>query len=405
MIADARSRSRSRGTQPHPRSLERTERADIGLVIRRFDWVLFAATAVLLAYGLWAIAGITRNDIAGNPRYFVTRQLIFAGVGVAGFCATSLIDTDLYRRAHRLIYGGFVGIMAIVLLAGAAARHSRRWIDFGPFRFQPSEFGKLLIVLALAGFLADRARRGERRTVLATLALAAGPILLVFIQPDLGTALVFMAAVLALLFCAGIRWSTAIALGGIIVVVVLLALWLLPAAGVHVLHDYQVARLTGFLHPDHDPSGSTYNITQSITSVGAGGIDGRGVTGATQTTLNYLPEHATDFAFAALSEQRGFVGAAFLLVLYLVVVWRGLKLMTSARDPYALLVAGGIVVAFVFQVFVNVGMTIGIAPITGIPLPFVSVGGSSLIANLLAMGVLQSIHARGRTGRGRRPLR
>ena len=399
MITDVRTR------HSRARELERSERAELGLVIRRFDWVLFAATAGVLAYGLWAIAGITQHDIPGNPRYFVSRQLIFAAVGVAGFAVTSLLDTDLYRRAYRLIYAALIGVMAIVLVAGAAARHSRRWIDLGPFRFQPSEFGKLLIVLALAGFLADRARNGERRTVLATLALAAGPILLVFSQPDLGTALVFLAAVAALLFCAGIRWSSLLLLGALFSVLVLAVLWLLPAAGVHLLQGYQVARLTGFLHPAHDPSGTTYNVTQSITAVGAGGLDGRGVAGATQTTLNYLPEHATDFAFAALSEQRGFVGAAFLLVLYLVIVWRGLKLMTSARDQFAMIVAGGIVVAFIFQVFVNVGMNIGIAPITGIPLPFVSVGGSSLIANLLALGVLQSIHARGRTGRGRRPLR
>lgn len=393
-----------RGSRGRP--FERSERAAIGLVVRRFDWVLLTATAALLAYGLWAIAGITQHDIPGNPRYFVTRQLVFAAVGVVGFVVTSLIDTDLYRRHHRVLYAGLLGMMTIVLVAGAAARHSRRWIDLGPFRFQPSEFGKVLIVLALAGFLADRARRGgERRTVLTTIGLAAGPILLVFLQPDLGTALVFLAAATAVLFCSGIRWSSVIVLTLLGALLVLAVLWLLPAAGVHVLHEYQVARLTGFLHPGHDPSGSTYNVTQSITAVGAGGLDGRGVSGATQTTLNYLPEHATDFAFAALAEQRGFVGAAFLLVLYLVVVWRGLRLMTAARDPFAMIAAGGIVVGIVFQIFVNVGMSIGIAPITGIPLPFVSVGGSSLIANLLALGVLQSIHARGRTGRGRRPLR
>ncbi len=399
MIAAARTRN----SRAH--DLERSERAELGLVIRRFDWVLFAATAALLAYGLWAIAGITQHDVPGNPRYFVSRQIIFAGVGIAGFCVTALIDTDLYQRAHRVIYAGLVGVMAVVLVAGAAARHSRRWIDLGPFRFQPSEFGKLLVVLAVAGFLAERSRKGERRTVVAALGLGAGPTLLVFIQPDLGTALVFLAALAALLFCAGVRWRTLLALGLVFGALVLAVLWLLPAAGVHLLQEYQLARLTGFLHPAHDPSGSTYNVTQSITSVGAGGLSGRGVAGATQTTLNYLPEHATDFAFAALSEQRGFLGAAFLLVLYLVVVWRGLRLMNQARDSFAMIVAGGIVVAFIFQVFVNVGMNIGIAPITGIPLPFVSVGGSSLIANLLAMGVLQSIHARGRTGRGRRPLR
>jgi rod shape determining protein RodA len=166
-----------------------------------------------------------------------------------------------------------------------------------------------------------------------------------------------------------------------------------------VLKPYQVHRLTQFMNPSSDPRGATYNITQSITTVGAGGVHGRGVAGSTQTNLDYLPEHRTDFAFASLAEQRGFLGAAFLLCLYLLVVWRGLRIVTLARDHFSALVAGGIVVAFLFQVFVNVGMTMGIAPITGIPLPFVSVGGSSMIANLVAMGVLLAIYARGRERR------
>jgi rod shape determining protein RodA len=359
--------------------------------------VLFAATAGVLAYGLWAIAGITGYDIPGDPRYFLERQFVFAGIGIVGFAVASLIDTDRYRRGHRAIYTGLVLAMAVVLVAGAVSRGARSWLDIGPFRFQPSEFGKLLLVLAVAGLVADRARQGERRTVLVALGAGAIPILLVFAQPDLGTA--------AVLFCSGIRWSTVTLLAAAAGLATLMVLWLLPAAGVEVMQEYQRDRLTAFLHPDRDPAGTTYNLTQSITAVGAGGLSGRGVDGATQTTLNYLPEHATDFAFAALAEQRGFVGAAPLLLLYLVIVWRGLKLMLSARDAYAMIVAGGIVGALVFQIFVNVGMNIGIAPITGVPLPFVSVGGSALIANLLAMGVLQSIHARGRTGRGRRPLR
>jgi rod shape determining protein RodA len=167
-----------------------------------------------------------------------------------------------------------------------------------------------------------------------------------------------------------------------------------------VLKGYQKARLIGFLHSDKDPSGTTYNVTQSITAVGSGGATGRGVAGATQTSLKFLPEHATDFAFASLAEQKGFLGAAFLLMLYLLVVWRGLKVVASARDAFSAIAAGGIVFAFLFQILVNVGMTIGIAPVTGIPLPMVSVGGSSMIANLLAIGILQAIHVRGR-GRGR----
>jgi rod shape determining protein RodA len=178
------------------------------------------------------------------------------------------------------------------------------------------------------------------------------------------------------------------------VVAALSVLWLLPSAGVNVLKPYQTARLTGFTHPANDPRGATYNLTQSITAVGAGGLRGRGVQGATQTRLDYLPEHATDFAFASLSEEHGFFGASILLLLYLLVVWRALKIVTSARDLFCAVVAGGIAFMFLFQVFVNSAMTMGIAPITGIPLPFVSVGGSSMITNFLALGILQAIYMR-----------
>src|SRR5581483_840776 len=224
-------------------------------------------------------------------------------------------------------------------------------------------------------------------------------------QPDLGTALVYGAVLLAVLFLAGIRWLHLAAIGVVLAVVASGVLWWLPAAGIDVLKPYQRERIVGFVNPSSDPRGSTYNINQSITSVGAGGLKGRGVENATQTSLNYLPEHATDFAFASLAEQRGFVGAAVLLLLYLFVVWRGLKVTAIARDPFCAIAAGGIVFMFVFQVFVNVGMTIGIAPITGIPLPFLSVGGSSMVTNLLALGILQSIHARSVGPRRRRSRR
>jgi rod shape determining protein RodA len=286
--------------------------------------------------------------------------------------------------------------MLFVFLAAPLTRGSRRWLDLGFFRFQPSEFGKLLFVLAIAGFLAERSRRlNEPRTILTALGLAAVPVGLVFIQPDFGTALVYGAALAAVLFIAGTRWLALGALGALLLIAAVSVLWLLPSVGVHVLKPYQTSRLTGFTHPNADPSDATYNVAQSITSVGAGGFRGRGVLGATQTSLAFLPEHATDFVFASLAEQRGFVGASILLCLYLLVVWRGLRVITVARDLYSAIVAGGIVVGFLFQIFVNIGMTMGIAPITGIPLPFVSVGGSSMIANLTAMGVLLSIHARG----------
>jgi rod shape determining protein RodA len=219
---------------------------------------------------------------------------------------------------------------------------------------------------------------------------------LVFVQPDVGTAMVYAAAFAAILFVAGVRWLHLGVLVAVAVFIVTSVLWIAPAGGVHILKPYQVDRLTGFFHPNSDPADATYNIVQSKNAIGAGQLNGRGVNGATQTTLHFLPEHHTDFVFASLSEERGFVGASILLGLYLLVVWRGLRVIAIARDPFSAIVAGGIVFALLFQIFVNVGMTMGIAPITGIPAPFLSVGGSSMIANLVAVGILLAIHARAR---------
>jgi rod shape determining protein RodA len=267
-----------------------------------------------------------------------------------------LIDPEIYHRFEKQIYVGTLLLFVFVFLAGTVARGSKRWIDLGFFRFQPSEFGKLLIVLALAGFLADRFRRmNELRTSLTAIALALPPMLLVFVQPDIGSALVYAAALVGVLLVAGVRWLHLTIFAAIAVVLAMSVLWWLPSAGTPVLKSYQTSRLTGFFHPDQDPRGSTYNVAQSITAVGSGGATGRGVAGATQTSLRFLPEHATDFVFASLAEQRGFFGAGVLLMLYLLVVWRGLKAVAGARDPYSAIVAGGIIFAFLFQIFVNVG--------------------------------------------------
>ena len=374
------------------RTRREPEAVGLGGVLRRLDWLLLLALVGVVGYGLWAIDGITRHDVGGSA---VTRQGLYAGVGALVFVAVIFIDPDRYRRLHRPIYFGTLGLMLFVLLAGAATRGSRRWIDVGFFTFQPSEFGKVLFVLALAGLIAERSRSiTSTRAPLGVLGYGILPIILVFIQPDIGTALVYSAALAAVLFVAGVRWLHLGVLAAVAVIGALAVLWLLPAAGVNVLKPYQADRLTGFTHPDNDPRGATWNLRQSITAVGAGGLRGRGVLGATQTRLNYLPEHATDFAFASLAEERGFFGASILLLLYLLIVWRALKVVTGARDLFSAVVAGGIAFMFLFQVFVNSAMTMGIAPITGIPLPFVSVGGSSMITNLLAMGILQSIYMR-----------
>ena len=366
-------------------------------LVARLDWVLLAAAAGLVAFGLWAISGITTHDVPGDPDYFVTRQIIFASVGVVLMVGVIFIDPAYYQRWKAGLYGLMIGLMVLVELVGTVARGSRRWIDVSFFRFQPSEFGKLLFVLFIAAFLADRIRRIEdARTPLLAIALAVPPVLLVFLQPDLGSGLVYVAALGACLFVAGTRWLHFGVLVALTIVAVTAALWILPAAGVQVLKEYQADRLTGVLDPEDDPQGTTWNQRQSITAVGSGGFSGRGVDEATQTRLDYLPEHATDFAFASLAEQRGFVGAAVLLLLYLLVVWRGLKVVTIARDAFSAIAATGIVFALLFQIFVNIGMATGVAPVTGITLPFVSVGGSSLVANLVAIGVLEAIAVRGR---------
>ena len=385
---------RSRGLRPH----HQADAVGLGGVLRRLDWLLLAALASTAGYGLWAIDGITMHDAGGSS---MARQTLYVFVGGLLFLGALFVDPDTYRRLWRPVYFGTLGLMVFVLAAGAATRGSKRWVDVGFFKFQPSEFGKVLFVLALAGLLAERSRSvASARATLTALGYGVVPILLVFVQPDIGTALVYTSALGALLFVAGIRWWHLGALVAATVLTALAVLWLLPAAGINVLKPYQAARLTGFTHPGNDPRGATYNLRQSITAVGAGGLRGRGVIGATQTRLNYLPEHATDFAFASLAEERGFFGASILLLLYLLIVWRALKIVANARDMYTAIVAGGIAFMFMFQVFVNAAMTMGIAPITGIPLPFVSVGGSSMITNFLAIGILQAIHLR-RPGRRR----
>jgi rod shape determining protein RodA len=372
-------------------------------VARRLDGGLLLAVAALVAYGLWAISGITRFDIPGDTDYYVVRQAIAAMLGVVGLAIAIAMPPWFLARHWRVAYVATLALMVIVFAFADEIRGSRRWIDVGLFQFQPSEFGKLFLVIALAGFLAENARRvSEWRTVGLAIGLGAAPMVLVFLQPDLGTAMVYAAALAAVLFVAGTRWLQLAALAVVSVAVLVAVLWFLPSVGVEVLKPYQTARLTGFTNPDTDPSGLTYNVRQSMTAIGSGGLDGRGVSGASQTRLDYLPEHATDFVFASFAEQRGFFGAAILLLLYLLVVWRGLRVITVAGDLFSAIVAGGIVFAFLFQVFVNVGMTMGMAPVTGIPLPFVTVGGSSMVANLIAVGILQSIHARGLTSSGRR---
>jgi rod shape determining protein RodA len=376
--------------------------ADVGAFLRHVDYLLLATVAAVAAYGLWVLGAVTRNDIPGDPGYYVLRQEIYVAVGALALAAAAAIDPEVYRRYARVLYGLAIGLLVVVLIVGNDIRGTKRWIEFGSFRFQPSELGKILLVLVVAALVTDRARRvDEWRTSFLAVGLSLPPTLLVFQEPDFGTALIYCGAIAAVLFFSGTPWLHLGVLAAVAALVGAAVLWFLPAAGMEVLEPYQRDRLIGFVNPDVDPSGSTYNVNQSITAVGSGGVNGRGVEGASQTNLNYLPEHSTDFIFSSLAEQRGFLGASILLLLYALIAWRGIKIVALAPSLFTAALAGAIVFAFLFQVFINVGMTIGIAPITGIPLPFVSFGGSSLITSMIMIGLLQAIHVRGRlAGRG-----
>ena len=370
---------------------------EIGGFLRHVDYLLLAATGALVTYGLWVLEAVTRGDVPGDPEYFVFRQTLYIAIGAVLFVVATAINPDVYRRLRVPLYGVALVLLLAVYVLGEEVRGSKRWIEFGFFNFQPSELGKIILIVFLAGFVADRRLRvGEWRTTAGVVALALPLTLLVFKEPDFGTSLIYGASVGAVLFLAGAPWRHLAVLGVVAGLIAGALLWFLPSAGVDVLQPYQRDRLTGFVNPDVDPGGSTYNVNQSITAVGSGGLDGRGVANATQTKFNYLPEHNTDFIFSSLAEQRGFLGASILLLLYALIVWRGIKIIAIAPDLFTATVAGTIVFALVFQLFINVGMTIGIAPVTGIPLPLVSYGGSSLITTLIMIGILESIHVRGR---------
>ncbi|MET1010390.1 MAG: rod shape-determining protein RodA [Gaiellaceae bacterium] len=370
---------------------------ELGAFLRHLDYLLLAATGGLLIYGLWVLESVTENDVAGDPGYYAFRQTIYVVAGVVLLAAAAAVDPNVYRRVRWPLYGAAIILLLAVFVLAEEVRGSRRWIQIGFFNFQPSELGKIVLIVVLAGFVAERRHRlAEWGTTLGVIGLAAPFMALVFKEPDFGTTLIYAAIVLGALFFGGTPWRHLAVLAIIAGLVAGALLWFLPSAGVEVLEPYQRERLTGFVDPDVDPSGSTYNVNQSITAVGSGGFDGRGADNATQTKFNYLPEHSTDFIFSSLAEQRGFMGAAILLLLYGIVIWRGTKIVAVAKDLYSAILAGTVVFALLIQLFINVGMTIGIAPVTGIPLPLVSYGGSSLLTTLILIGLLEAVHVRGR---------
>ncbi|MFL6194138.1 MAG: rod shape-determining protein RodA [Thermoanaerobaculia bacterium] len=362
----------------------------------RFDPLLLLAAVGLMICGVYAVGKATSDDIPGDPRHYVYRQVAYGVVGIVLMLLLSRFDYSRIREWKTGLYTLLIGSILLVLALGGATRGSKRWIEFPFFRFQPSELGKILLILALAGFLVDRIRRlNERETTSRIMLLALIPSMLVVVQPDIGTGMVYIVVAFAVLFVAGTKWTHFAALGTLGVTAIVVVLIAAPAVGVEVLKPYQVDRLTAFLNPTDNPREQGYQISQSLAAVGSGGKTGRGDQ-ATQTKLDFLPEHHTDFIFSVVGEWFGFVGAALVLSLFALLIWRCLRILTMSKNLYGALIAGGITAMLMFQVFLNVGMTIGIMPITGVPLPLMSYGGSSVIVTFLALGLLQSIHAQAR---------
>ena len=363
----------------------------------RLDPLLVIAALALVACSCVAIKGATADDVPGDPLFYVERQIAYGVVGVLLMYAISRLDYSRLRELKYVIYGLLIGSIVLVFGLATATRGSKRWIETPFMNFQPSELGKVLLVVALSGFIVDRLRgTGSRQTTARVMLLGLIPTMLVMAQPDLGTSLVYVIGTLALLFVGCAPWRHFAALGVLGAVAIALALVALPAAGVEVLQPYQVDRLTSFLHPSDVSGEEGYQQQQSKIAIGSGEKTGRGVENATQTGLNFLPEHHTDFIFSVVGETYGFAGVALVLSLYALLIWRGLHILTIAKNLYGALIAGGITMMLLFQVFVNVGMTVGIMPITGVPAPLLSFGGSSMLVTFMAIGLLQSIHAQAR---------
>ncbi len=362
----------------------------------RLDPLLLLAVLGLIACSIIALKGATRTDVAGQPYYYVYRQAVYAGVGLVLMYAASRIDYSRLQDLRFAVYGILIGLLLMTLGLATATRGAKAWIELPFFTFQPSEFGKVLLVVSLAGFLVSRMRLMGRQTTARIVVLGLIPTMLVMAENDLGSALVYGVGILAVLFVAGAPWRHFAALGALFAVAVAIVLAGAPALGVDVVKPYQKDRLTSFLNPSSDPADAGYQQQQSKTAIGSGQKTGRGVDDATQTGLGFLPEHHTDFIFAVVGETYGFVGCALVLSLYALLIWRALHILTIAKNLYGALLAGGITVMLLFQLFVNVGMNVGIMPITGVTAPLLSAGGSSMLATLLAIGLLQSINAQAR---------
>jgi len=362
--------------------------------LRDFDPLLLIAALALVALGTMLIYSGSLNHW-GEPKasdfsHPVVRQGTFAAVGLVLALAFARADYRMLGVLSVGLYIASVAALVFVLLFGEATYGSRRWIEVGGTPIQPSEIAKLVVIVALAKYFSDREEAIRTwRVLLTSLVIAAIPAALVFAEPDLGSAVVFAAIWLGMVIVAGARWSQIFAVIGSAAIAV-------PFFFIGLVTDYQRERIALWLDPERDPQGAGFNILQGRISIGSGGFWGKGLTQGSQTQLDYLRTETTDYVFSVLGEELGFFGAMLLFALFVVLIWRGLRAAELSKDMFGRLIATGLVIYILLQAFINVAVNVGLLPVTGIPLPFVSQGGSSLITLFIGLGILESILLRHR---------
>ena len=360
------------------------------------DWLLLGAVLALVVIGtllVWSATSSRDALTGGDPAAYLTKELVNTAIGLVLMVMVMATDHRWVRILAPLVYLASVGGLVVVLVAGTTINGSRSWLQLGGLSIQPSEFAKLAVAIGMALFVAERAEGKWRRSigsvdVLAMLVIAAVPAVLILLQPDLGTMLVLAATVFGVLAIAGAprRWLAGLVVSGVAGAAV--------AVSLGVLKDYQVARFLAFTNPGLDPRGAGYNTEQARIAVGNGGLFGQGLFDGSQTRSGFVPEQHTDFIFTVAGEELGLLGAGLVIALLGIVVWRALAIAMATDDLFGRVAAAGIACWFGFQAFQNIGMCLGIMPVTGVPLPFVSYGGSSMFAGMLAVGLLQNVHLR-----------
>ncbi len=369
----------------HESAVGRRERHPVLLLLRHVDLVLIGSAVALGLIGVVMVYSATR---AQYGHYYFMRQLIWAGLGIMVMFVVMLVDYRHFRQLGYVLYGLVVLSLVGVFVVGKSAAGAQRWYHLGALQLQPSEFAAIGLIIALATYASHRKGTLEVREIVALVALAGVPMMLVYLQPDLGTAIVLGVTLAAMLVVAGVRLRYLVLLAVLVVLAVVMAIEL------HLLKGYQLQRLTGFLHQNQGLQSTNYDLNQSKETIASGGLQGTGLFRGAATNLGYVPNQQTDFIFSAVGEQLGFVGSALVIGLFGMISLRALRAAQLARDSFGRLVCVGALAFVAFSAFENIGMTIGLTPISGIPLPFISYGGSASFAFFATVGLVANVEMR-----------